>query len=194
MAAQNAAIGVAIAAYYPDISLSALDGFSQAPLGGLFRAANNVWSIGATGTETVFDFGARQAEVDAAKAAYQSAVATYRATVLSAFQAVEDNLAQLRVLAQEADVLDAAVRDATRGAQIARNEYQAGTVDYTTVATTQATQLSDEENALSTQQSRLVDAATLIGNLGGGWSDAKLHDAQDQDRPTKPEADVAVAP
>jgi NodT family efflux transporter outer membrane factor (OMF) lipoprotein len=180
MAAQNAAVGVAIAAYYPDISLSASDGFSG-PLSGLLRAANNVWSVGASGTETIFDFGAREAEVDAAKAAYRSSVATYRATVLSAFQGVEDNLAGLRILADQARVLDSAVRDATRGTEIARNEYQAGTVDYTTVATAQATQLSDEENALSVRQNRLIDAATLIGDLGGGWSDAQLHDAQHPD-------------
>jgi outer membrane protein TolC len=185
MAAQNAAIGVAIAAYYPDISLSAADGFSQSPLHGLISAANNVWSIGASGTETIFDFGSREAEVDAAKAAYRSAVATYRGTVLSAFQGVEDNLAGLRILAQQAEVLNRAVRDATRGAEIARNEYQAGTVDYTTVATAQATELSDEENALSVQQNRLTDAATLIGDLGGGWSASKLHDAQHPDLPVQ---------
>ena len=182
MAAQNAAIGVAIAAYYPDISLSAADGFSQAPLSGLLRAANNVWSIGAAGTETIFDFGARASEVDAAKAAYRSAVATYRATVLNAFQGVEDNLSGLRILSQQSEVLDAAVRDATRGAEIARNEYRAGTVDYTTVATTQATLLSDQENALSVQQSRLIDTATLIGDLGGNWSETQLHDAQQPEK------------
>ncbi len=194
MAAENATVGIAIAAYYPDISLSASDGFSQAPLGALLRAANNVWSIGASGTETILDFGEREAEVDAAKAAYRSAVATYRATVLGAFQGVEDNLAGLRVLGQQADVLDAAVRDATRGAEIARNEYQAGIIDYTTVATTQATQLTDEESLLTVQQNRLVDAATLIGDLGGGWSDAQLHDAQHPDKLAQPEKDVATAP
>jgi NodT family efflux transporter outer membrane factor (OMF) lipoprotein len=190
MAAQNAAVGVAIAAYYPDISLSASDGFAQTPLSGLLRAANNVWSVGAAGTETIFDFGAREAEVDAAKAAYRSAVATYRGTVLSAFQGVEDNLAGLRILADQAHVLDDAVRDAARGTQIALNEYQAGTVDYTTVATAQATQLSIEQNALTVRQSRLVDAATLIGDLGGGWSDAQLHDAQHPDAPVQPDTDL----
>jgi outer membrane protein TolC len=152
-----------------------------------------VWSVGASGTETIFDFGAREAEVDAAKAAYRSAVATYRGTVLSAFQGVEDNLAGLRILAQQAEVLDASVRDATRGTEIARNEYQAGTVDYTTVATAQATQLSDEENALSVRQNRLIDAATLIGDLGGGWSDAQLHDAQHPDAPVQGDAHDAPA-
>jgi NodT family efflux transporter outer membrane factor (OMF) lipoprotein len=193
MAAQNAAIGVAIAAYYPDISLSGAFGFSQAPLGKLFQAADTVWSIGADGTETIFDFGARAAQVAAAKAAYQSAIATYRATVLSAFQGVEDNLAGLRILAQQAAVLDAAVRDATRGAAIARNEYLAGTVDYTTVATSQATELADEQSALAVQQNRLVDAATLIGQLGGGWSEAQLHDARHADKPGHQEAQAAAA-
>ncbi len=176
MAAENAAIGVATAAYYPQITLSAAAGFLQEPLGGLFSAANTLWSIGAAGSETIFDFGARAAQVAAAKAAYESAVANYRATVLTAFQGVEDNLAALRILAQQAEVLEAAVADAKRGAQIARNEYLAGTVDYTTVATAQATALSDEQTLLQVQQSRLVDAATLIGDLGGGWSQAQLHD------------------
>jgi NodT family efflux transporter outer membrane factor (OMF) lipoprotein len=183
MAAQNAAIGVAVAAYYPDISLSAAYGFAQSPLGGLFSAANTVWSIGATGTETIFDFGTRRAQVDAAKAAYESAVATYRATVLSAFQGVEDNLAGLRILARQAEALEDAVRDAKRAAEIARNEYLAGTVDYTTVATAQATALTDEQNLLAIWQSQLVDAATLIGDLGGGWSDAQLNGAQFLDTP-----------
>jgi outer membrane protein TolC len=148
----------------------------------LLTAAKNIWSVGAAGTETIFDFGARKAQVDAAKAAYRSAVATYRATVLSAFQGVEDNLAALRILAQQAQVLQDAVRDATRGATIAHNEYRAGTVDYTTVATADTQQLSDQENALNVQQSRLVAAVTLIGDLGGGWSDAQLHDARHPDR------------
>jgi len=178
MAAQNAAIGVAMAAYYPDISLSAAFGVAQTPLSKLFQAANEIWSIGATGSETLFDFGARAAQVAEAKAAYEAAVATYRGTVLSAFQGVEDNLAALRILAQQGVALEAASRDAKRGAQIARNEYLAGTADYTTVATAQATELADEQNALAVQQSRLVDAANLIGDLGGGWSDAQLHDAQ----------------
>jgi NodT family efflux transporter outer membrane factor (OMF) lipoprotein len=192
MKAENAAIGVAVAAFYPNLTLSAADGFSQAPLRSLFNAANNVWSIGASGTETVLDFGARAAAVAAAKATYRSAVATYRATVLSAFQGVEDNLAALRILAQQADKLDAAVSDARHGVQIARAEYTAGTVDYTTVATAETTELTDEQSALAVAQSRLVAAVTLIGDLGGGWSAAELHDPQHPDQPstgptTKPE-------
>jgi outer membrane protein TolC len=122
----------------------------------------------------VFDFGARHGEVAAAKATYEATVANYRGTVLAAFQNVEDDLVGLRVLAQQAEVLDSAVQDATRGAKIAFNEYQAGTVDYTTAATAMATQLSTQESALSVQQQRLLDAVSLIGDVGGGWSASEL--------------------
>jgi NodT family efflux transporter outer membrane factor (OMF) lipoprotein len=177
MAAQNAAIGVAVAAYYPSLSLSAAAGFSQSPLAGLLHAANHVWSLGAAAGETVFDAGERHGEVAAAKAAYEATVANYRGTVLKAFQNVEDDLSGLRILAQQGEVLDSAVRDAIRGSEIALNEYQAGTVDYTTVATAQATQLSTEESALNVKQQRLLDTLSLIGDVGGGWSASELDDA-----------------
>jgi NodT family efflux transporter outer membrane factor (OMF) lipoprotein len=176
MASQNAAVGVAVAAYYPTVSLSGTAGFAQTPLAGLLHAANHVWSIGASGTETVFDFGKRHAQVEAAKAAYEAAVASYRGTVLAAFEAVENDLSGLRILAEQAVALDIAVRDATRGTQIALAEFQAGTVDYTTVAAAQQIQLADQQSALSVQESRLVDAVSLIADLGGGWSDDQLHD------------------
>jgi NodT family efflux transporter outer membrane factor (OMF) lipoprotein len=183
MAAQNAAVGVAVAAYYPTISLSAAAGFSQSPLDGLLHAANHVWSIGASGTETIFDFGERQATVAAAKASYEGAVASYRQTVLTAFQNVENDLSGLRILADQAAALDVAVRDAIRGTEIALAEFQAGTVDYTTVALAQETQLSDQQNQLSVQQSRLLAAVSLIGDVGGGWSDDQLHDPQHPNLP-----------
>jgi NodT family efflux transporter outer membrane factor (OMF) lipoprotein len=177
MAAENAAVGVAVAAYYPALSLSADAGFSQSPLAGLLHAANHVWSIGAAGTETVFDFGARHAQVAAAKAAYDAAVAGYRNTVLTAFENVENDLSGLRILADQAAALDVAVRDAKRGTEIALAEFQAGTVDYTTVAQAQQSQFADQQSALTVQQSRLLDAVSLIADLGGGWSDGQLHDA-----------------
>jgi NodT family efflux transporter outer membrane factor (OMF) lipoprotein len=176
MASQNAAVGVAVAAYYPTVSLSGTAGFAQTPLAGLLHAANHVWSIGASGTETVFDFGKRHAQVEAAKAAYEAAVASYRGTVLAAFEAVENDLSGLRILAEQAVALDIAVRDAMHGTQIALAEFQAGTVDYTTVAAAQQIQLADQQSALSVQESRLVDAVSLIADLGGGWSDDQLHD------------------
>jgi NodT family efflux transporter outer membrane factor (OMF) lipoprotein len=176
MKAENAAVGVAVAAYYPQLSLSAAAGFEQSPLAGLLHAANHVWSIGATGTETVFDFGARHAEVAAAKAAYEAAVASYRGTVLTAFEDVENDLSGLRIYAEQAAALDIAVKDAKRGSEIALAEFQSGTVDYTTVAAALETQFADQQSALNVEQSRLLDAVSLIADLGGGWSDSELHD------------------
>lgn len=180
MAAANASIGVAVAAYYPSISLSAIDGFTQSPLAGLLRISNYVWSLGASATQTVFDAGERSAQVAAARASYDSSVANYRGTVLTAFQSVENDLAALRILASQAETLDAALRDATRGTQIALDEYEAGTVDFTTVATAQATLLSTRQNVLSVRQQRLLDTASLIGDLGGGWS-GELHDPRQRE-------------
>src|SRR5580698_8458339 len=174
MAAANAQIGVAVAAYYPNLSLSAAGGFSQSPLAGLLHAANHVWSLGANATENLFQGGLTRAQVAAAKATYEGTVANYRGTVLKALQNVEDDLAGLRILAEQSEVLDSAVRDATRGSEIAFNEYKAGTVDYTTAATAQATQLSIQETALNVEQQRLLDAVSLIGDLGGGWSASEL--------------------
>lgn len=174
MAAANAAIGVATAAYYPTLSLSAADGFSQSPLANLLQVANHVWSLGADLGETLFEGGQRHAEVAAAKAGYEAAVANYRGSVLTAFQNVEDDLSSVRILARQADILDATVRDATQAATIAMNEYQAGTVDYTTAATARATQYNAQQSALSVRQQRLLAAVSLIGDLGGGWSDSAL--------------------
>ncbi len=103
-------------------------------------------------------------------------MANYRGTVLNAFQSVENDLSGLRILAEQAQALDVAVRDAIRGTQIALAEFQAGTVDYTTVAQAQIAQLANQQSALNVQESRLADAVSLIGDLGGGWSDSRLHD------------------
>ena len=177
MKAQNAAVGVAVAAYYPTISLSGAAGFEQSPLQGLLHAANHVWSIGANGTETLLDFGERQGKVQAARAAYDSAVASYRSVVLTAFEDVENDLSSLRILANQSKALETAVHDAIRGTDIAMAEFKAGTVDYTTVALAQETQLADQQSALSVEQSRLLAAVSLIADLGGGWSMTQLHDA-----------------
>jgi NodT family efflux transporter outer membrane factor (OMF) lipoprotein len=179
MKAQNAAVGVAVAAYYPTISLSAAGGFTQTPLSGLLHASNHFWSLGANGTETLFDFGERHAEVQAARAVYEGAVASYRNTVLTAFEDVENDLSGLRILAEQTQALETAVKDATRGTEIALAEFKAGTVDYTTVAQAQEVQLSDEQTLLSAQQTRLTDAVSLIADLGGGWSAADLHSPSD---------------
>jgi NodT family efflux transporter outer membrane factor (OMF) lipoprotein len=174
MAADNAAIGVAVAAYYPALSLSALYGFTGNPIGSLFTAGNRVWSLGAAASETLFEGGERTAAVQAARATYDGAVASYRQTVLTAFQQVEDQLATLRILAEQAAIQDRAVADAAQAVTITLNEYRAGTQAYTAVITAQNTLLTAQETALSIQQSRLVAAVTLIEALGGGWTASEL--------------------
>jgi NodT family efflux transporter outer membrane factor (OMF) lipoprotein len=169
MAEENAQIGVAVAAFYPDISLSALGGYSADPITGLFSVSNALWSLGTDASETLFEGGTRTATVKAARFGYDESVAAYRQTVLSAFQDVEDDLSNLRILAQQAQVEQQAVSDAARAVQIALNEYEAGTQAYTTVVTAQATLLSDQETALTVQQNRLLASISLIQDLGGGW-------------------------
>jgi NodT family efflux transporter outer membrane factor (OMF) lipoprotein len=174
VAQENALIGVAIGAFYPDLSLSALGGFSADPIGGLFSVSNTLWSLGADATGTLFAGGQRAAAVQAAEFAYDESVANYRQTVLTAFQQVEDNLSDLRILAQQAQLEQAAVADSARAVQIALNEYQAGTQSYTTVVTAQATFLANEQTALSVQENRLLASVSLIQALGGGWNAADL--------------------
>jgi NodT family efflux transporter outer membrane factor (OMF) lipoprotein len=174
MAEENALIGVAVGAYYPDISLSALGGYSADPIGGLFSVSNALWSLGANASATLFEGGTRDATVQAAKFTYLESVATYRQTVLTAFQQVEDALSDLRILAQQAQTEQAAVTDAQQAAQIAVNEYEAGTQAYTTVVTAQATLLGDQQTALTVQQDRLNASIALIEALGGGWQRGDL--------------------
>ena len=174
MQAQNAQIGAAIAAFYPQVTLSALFGYVGDPIQSLVQAANRIWSLGASASETLFDGGSRSATVAAARASYDQAVATYRQTVLTAFEGVEDQLSSLRILAQQADAEETDVALARRAVQIALNEYRAGTQPYTTVITAQNTLLSAEQSALTVQQERFVASVTLIQALGGGWTTDSL--------------------
>ncbi len=174
MQEENALIGVQIAAYYPDISLSALGGLEGDTLSRLLTIANGIWSLGVTGAETVFSGGARPAAVAAARATYEQNVAVYRQTVLTAFQQVEDALANLRVLERQAVAEAAAVASAGRAVDATLNAYRAGTVAYTSVITEQQLQLTDQQAALAVRQSRLVASVALIEALGGGWSAASL--------------------
>lgn len=172
MQQKNALIGVEMAAYYPSVTLSAAGGYSgTSPL---FSVTNSVWSLAASASQTLFDGGARSASVDAARAAYESSVATYRNAVLTAFQDVEDQLSNLRILERQAAAEAIAVRAAEHSVAISINEYQAGTVTYTTVITAQVTALSNKKIALQIQEERLVASANLIKALGGGWSVVQL--------------------
>lgn len=180
--AANAQIGVADAAYYPDISLSALLGFVGNPLATLVSTSNRVWSLGTSASENLFNGGETSAAVSAAEAAYDESVANYRETVLTAFQGVEDQLATLRILQQEAVVQDSAVEAASQAMNISLNQYRAGTVTYTTVVTAQATLLADQQQSLTIQQNRLVATVTLIEDLGGGWTAEQLPTPEDVKR------------
>jgi NodT family efflux transporter outer membrane factor (OMF) lipoprotein len=174
MEQENALIGVQIAAYYPDINLTAAYGYVGNPITGLFSSSNEVWSLMASATQTVLSGGQRSAAVAVARADYDKSVANYRETVLAAFQNVEDELASLRVLGQQIGVEQAAVQSAQRAVEITLNEYQAGIVPYTTIVTAQATLLSDQETALLVQENRLIASVALVQALGGGWDVSQL--------------------
>jgi NodT family efflux transporter outer membrane factor (OMF) lipoprotein len=174
MQQESALIGVAIGAYFPTVTLSSLGGYAGSQLSRLINLGNRIWSLGASATDNIYDFGARAGAVTAARATYDQYVAVYRQTVLSTFQQVEDELLALRVLQSEADYEDQAVKSAQTAADVALNEYNAGTVAYTTVITALQTLITAQQSALTIQQNRLVASVTLIEALGGGWSTAEL--------------------
>lgn len=176
MQEQNALIGVAVAAYYPDISLSgSLEWIGTNPLP--FNVANEVWSLGAAGAETLFNGGLTGAQIDAARAAYWQSVANYRQTVLTAFQGVEDQLVAMRLLTRQLAVQHKAVKDARTAVDVYLNQFKAGTVAFTTVVTAEISLLADEETELTIRQDLFLASVTLIEDLGGGW-DTHLLPAQ----------------
>ena len=174
MKAANAQIGVNVAGYFPDITVSGQYGFTSTMLDQLLNAANNSWSIGASATETLFNAGATGAKVRQARAAYDAAVAYYRQTVLAAFGQVEDNIAALRVLEAESELEQAASEEADRAEKLFNAQYQVGTVDYTAVVVAQFTALNARRTALQTARNRLVTMVDLVGAFGGGWSATQL--------------------
>ncbi len=188
MEEEDALIGVAIAAFYPTISLSAAASYAGNPLGSLIQVANRSWSIAASAVETLFNGGERTAAVRAARATFDESVANYRQTVLSAFQGVEDELAALRILEQQARAQQQAVDLANQSVAVALNEYKAGTIIYTTVITDQTTALTNAETLLGIQEDRILASVSLIDDLGGGWDTSELigKDALQVDNPFLP--------
>jgi NodT family efflux transporter outer membrane factor (OMF) lipoprotein len=174
VASANALIGVAQSAWYPSLTLSASYGFTATALPGLLNAGNSLWSFGPQIAETVFNGGARLATNRQARANYDEAVANYRATVLAAFQAVEDDLSSLRVLEQQSALQTTAVDDARKSEALSLNQYKAGIIVYTTLLTAQTARLSAEISLLSIQSQQLVASVDLVSQLGGGWSAAQL--------------------
>jgi NodT family efflux transporter outer membrane factor (OMF) lipoprotein len=174
IAAANANIGIAQTAYYPTLNLSATAGLENANLGKLFTYASRFWSIGPSLSQTFFDFGRRGAVVLQTQANYDAAVAGYRQTVLTAFQQVEDDLSNLRVLAQEDKELAAAVQAAETSLLLETERYKAGTDSYLNVITTQTITLSDQREAVVLLGRRMTSAVNLIVALGGGWDSSTL--------------------
>ena len=174
VAAANANIGIAQTAYYPTLTLSASAGFLSTNLQSLFTWAARTWSAGPSVSETLFDFGRRGAQVESARAAYDSTVAAYRQTVLAAFQEVEDDLASLRYLAEEAQQQAQAVEAARISLDLELDRYKAGTDSYLSVITTQTIYLGDEQNAVAILQRRSTAAVDLVKALGGGWDASTL--------------------
>jgi NodT family efflux transporter outer membrane factor (OMF) lipoprotein len=176
----NAEIGVEFAGYFPAVSLSGLIGYSGNPFAAQFGPSNPVWSFGSSLAQPLFNGGLTTAQVEAARKIYQADVATYRGTVLSAIQQVEDALAGIRILSREVKVQEEDVRISRQATQITLNEYKAGTQAFTAVVTAETQQLSAEESLLTTQGQLQADAVDLIVALGGGWRQSMLPDVTAQ--------------
>jgi NodT family efflux transporter outer membrane factor (OMF) lipoprotein len=175
VAAANAQIGVAKAAYYPNITLSGSGGYESSELSNLLSWPSRLWSLGGAFTENLFTGGLRRAQVEAASAAYDVQVATYRQTVLSAFEDVEDNLAALRILGQEAVVQKEAVTAAKRSSAITLDRYQQGIASALDVINTQTIELTNKRGAVTVLGNQMSASVLLIKAIGGGWSADSLH-------------------
>ena len=169
-AAANEEIGVAISAYFPTLTLSAQGGFQNSIFSQLLTLPSRFWTVGPSLAATLFDAGLRHAQTEAARAVYDEQVATYRQTVLAAFQNVEDNFASQRILAQEIVVQRQAVDSARQALAIVTNEYKAGTVGYVNVLTAQTTAFSAEQRLTTVAGERMVSSVGLVKALGGGWN------------------------
>jgi NodT family efflux transporter outer membrane factor (OMF) lipoprotein len=174
VAAGNAQIGIARAAYYPTILLSATAGFEGSSISNWISWPSRLWAVGPSLIATAFDVGRRRALTEQAQAAYDANVAAYRQSVLTAFQEVEDNLAALAVLEREATTQDEAVTSAERSLALSTNRYKGGLVTYLEVVTAQNIALTDERVAANVLTRRMVAAVQLMKALGGGWNASSL--------------------
>ena len=187
VASANAQIGLAKAAYYPLVNILGSGGFESGSITTLLQGPSALWAVGAAAAETIFDGGRRHAASDEAKAGYDSAVASYRETVLTAFQQVEDNLAALRILEHEAGIQATAVKAAQQSLNLSNTRYEGGVTSYLEVITAQNAALSDEVTAVNILGRRMANAVLLIQALGGGWDRSSL-----PERPESHQARVSV--
>jgi NodT family efflux transporter outer membrane factor (OMF) lipoprotein len=174
VASANAQIGIAIAAYYPQVSLSAGGGLESTAIGTLLQGPSALWSVGGSALETVLDGGKRRAVTQQARDNHAATVASYRENVLEAFQQVEDNLAALRLLDQELATQQVAVVSARRSVDLSTARYKRGITTYLEVLTAQSIALSDERTAADLMARRMTASVQLIKALGGGWDRSQL--------------------
>ncbi|MGC2724997.1 MAG: efflux transporter outer membrane subunit, partial [Candidatus Acidiferrales bacterium] len=171
---QNAQIGVAKAAYFPLVTLAASGGFESAVAGTLLQGPSAFWMLGGQAAETLFDAGRRRGVSDQAKSAWNQSVDNYRQTVLTAFQEVEDNLAALRILQNEADTQAGAVAAAQHSLSLSITRYKGGVTNYLEVTTAQSAALSDEVTAVNILTRRMAASVLLIKAIGGGWNVSQI--------------------
>jgi NodT family efflux transporter outer membrane factor (OMF) lipoprotein len=172
--AANAQIGIAIAAYYPNVSLTGTGGFTSGNPGTLIQGPSEMWSLGASAVELLFDAGRRHAITQQARDAYEQQVANYRQTVLAAFQDVEDNLAAMRILDQESAQQQLAVAASVRSLNINTYQYKGGVTTYLQVLTAQTTLLTNQRTQADIATRQFVSSIQLIRALGGGWDTSQL--------------------
>jgi NodT family efflux transporter outer membrane factor (OMF) lipoprotein len=177
MAQANAQIGIVTAAYYPTVTLTGEAGFASTAITTWFTWPSRFWSVGTSLAETIFDAGLRRATVRQYRAAYDQTVANYRATVLTAFQQVEDNLAGLRILSTEIQQQDAAVESAQKNLTVATDRYRLGIDPYLNVITAQTTLLTSQQVAVNLRLQQMTAHVQLIEALGGGWDTTQLPSA-----------------
>jgi multidrug efflux system outer membrane protein len=194
MAARNAQIGVAIAAYFPTVSLTGQFGYLSASVNDLFTKPSNVWSFGPSVTLPLFTGGQTTAQVKSARADYDAAIAQYRGTVLGAFRDVEDALAAQRFLAQRADATGRAAASATRARELSEKRYRSGTVDYFEVTDAQRIELAAQRAQSQVAGQRLYASVRLIKALGGGWDASALGAEQPAPYPVAPLDKAAPLP
>jgi NodT family efflux transporter outer membrane factor (OMF) lipoprotein len=179
VAAANEQIGIAKAAFYPSLTFSASAGSQTTAIVDLLTWPTRFWSVGPQLAETLFDAGKRRAQVKLTQAAYDATVANYRQTVLTAFQQVEDSLAQLRILSDEAEITDRAVKAAQQSLEISTVQYRGGLANYLQVITSQTTALQNQRTAVDLLTRRMVASVSLIQALGGGWGVSQLPSSRD---------------
>jgi NodT family efflux transporter outer membrane factor (OMF) lipoprotein len=174
VASANAQVGLAKTAYYPLVNILGSGGFESGSITTLLQGPSGFWSVGFSCSDPLFDVGRRRAVNDQAKASYDSSVASYRETVLMAFQQVEHNLAALGILEQEAGVQATAVEAAQRSLSLSNTRYEGGVTSYLDVITAQNAALADEVTAVNILGRRMANAVLLIEALGGGWDNMSL--------------------